>query len=292
MYSDKAWSIYPGVVGEGMDVYFKGIGSVFAVENVNNVPTVINTLDTEIGYKIRDAVLRYKDQYGASDKNGVNVKLYADKIHGDLPYQWADSITGEICWNIPASAAYYNAAEPLNMKDCSGVAASSEYQKEAVSLLNLIAEDEEFRVHLMFGKEGRDYTFDAKGKYLRTTQEDGSNYDLSFLSPWSRLSGINDYLPHYEGMTVLETYREMVENAEPYYAVPFDFSELQEELRDVEQVCRLYFYRYASLTEEKYEEMLQKIADAGGTKIMTELQRQLDEWVKANPGKAVTPNRS
>ena len=84
----------------------------------------------------------------------------------------------------------------------------------------------------------------------------------------------------------------MLENAEPYYAVPFDFSGLQEELIAVQQTCQLYFYRYASLTEEKYEEMLNKINAAGGEKIMTELQRQLDAWVKANPGKPVTPNRS
>jgi len=38
--------------------------------------------------------------------------------------------------------------------------------------------------------------------------------------------------------------------------------------------------------------MLNKINAAGGEKIMTELQRQLDEWVKNNPGKPVTPNRS
>ena len=42
-------------------------------------------------------------------------------------------------------------------------------------------------------------------------------------------------------MTVLETYLEMIEKAEPYYAVSFDFSGLQEELKAVEQVCQLYF---------------------------------------------------
>ena len=149
-------------------------------------------------------------------------------------------------------------------------------------------------MRLLYGKEGRDYTIDAKGNYCVTKQADGSTYNMSFLSPWSHFSGMKGSsfdLPQYEGMTVLETYLEMIENAEAYYAVPFDFSGLQDELIAVEQVCQLYFYRYASLTEEKYEEMLQKIADAGGEKIMKELQSQLDEWVKANPGKPVTPNR-
>ena len=125
---------------------------------------------------------------------------------------------------------------------------------------------------------------------------------MSYLSPWSNFSGMNKnhsrfpgtegYLPQYERMTVLETYLETLENAEPYYAVPFDFSELKEERKAVEYICQLYFYRFASLTEEKYAEMLEKINAAGGEKIMTELQKQLDEWVKNNPGKPVTPNRS
>ena len=50
------------------------------------------------------------------------------------------------------------------------------------------------------------------------------------------------------------------------------------------------FYRFASLTEEKYAEMINKINAAGGEKILKELQAQLDEWVKANPGKAVAPS--
>ena len=159
-------------------------------------------------------------------------------------------------------------------------------------MLSLIAEDEEFRMQLLYGKEGRDYTFDAKGNYQVIKQEDGSRYSMSFLSPWSYFSGIDDSLLQYEGMTTLETYLEMIENAEAYYAVPIDFSGLREERKAVEYACQLYFYRFADLTDEEYAKMLQKIADAGGTKIMTELQRQLDAWVKANPGKPVTPNRS
>jgi len=284
--------LFPGIAGDAMNTSFTGIGSVFAVEYVNGVPKVINTLDTEITHKIRDAVLRYRDQYGASDDGSVNIKLYAKTICRDRPYRRVDTAMGETYWEIPASEPYYNAAERPVLRDCSGVSASSKYQKEAVAMLSLIAEDEEFRMQLMYGKEGRDYTFDAKGNYCVTEQVDGSAYNMSFLSPWYYFSGLNDTLPQYEGMTVLESYLEMIENAEPYYAVPFDYSGLQEELKAVEQTCQLYFYRFASLTKEKYEEMLNKINAAGGEKIMKELQRQLDEWVKNNPGKPVTPNRS
>jgi len=282
--------LFPGIAGDAMNTSFTGIGSVFAVEYVNGVPKVINTLDTEITHKIRDAVLRYRDQYGASDDGSVNIKLYAKTICRDRPYRRVDTAMGETYWEIPASEPYYNAAERPVLRDCSGVSASSKYQKEAVTLLSLIAEDEEFRMQLLYGKEGRDYTFNENGEYKKVKQEDGSTYNMSFLSPWSYFSGLNDALPQYEGMTVLETYLEMIENAEPYYAVPFDLSGLQDELIAVAQVCQLYFYRFASLTDEKYAEMLQKITDAGGDKIQAELQKQLDEWVKANPDK-VAANR-
>ena len=286
--------LYPGIAKDGMDSYFTGIGSVFAVEYVNHVPTVVNMLDMEVTHTIRDAVLRYRDQYGASDDGSVNVKIYAGTIYCDRPYRRIDSVMGENYWYIPASASYHNVAERPVLRDCSGVAATSKYQKDAVTLLSLIAEDEEFRMQLMFGKEGRDYTIDANDNYRVTKQVDGSSYSMILLSPWSHFSGMKGsfyFLPQFEGMTVLESYLDMLKNAEPYYAVPFDYSGLQEELKAVEQTCQLYFYRFGSLTEEKYEEMLQKIADAGGEKIMKELQSQLDEWVKANPGKPVTPNR-
>jgi len=278
-------NIYPGIAIDPMDEYFTGIGSVFAVEYVNQVPTVVNTLDTELTQKIQDAVIRYRDQYAAPTDGSADIKLRYCFTYGDRPYQTASES------EIPVTPSCYNASESVILTNISGVAATSQYQKEAVTLLSLIAEDEEFRMQLLYGKEGRDYTFDAKSNYRLTKQEDGSFYHMSFLSPWSHFSGINDSLPQYEGMTALETYLEMIENAEAYYAVPFDYSGLQEELNEVYTVCQYYFYRFAGLTEEKYAEMLNKINAAGGEKIMTELQRQLDAWVKANPGKPVTPNR-
>ena len=284
--------IYPGIASDPMNEYFTGIGSIFAVENINGIPTVVNMLDTELTQKIQDAVVRYRDQYGAPDDGSTDVKLYYNSVNGHLPYQRTYANRGETFWYIPASTSFCNASPSVIMQNVSGVAATSKYQTEAIALLSLIAEDEEFRMQLMYGKEGRDYTIDQNGKYSRTKQEDGSFYHMSFLSPWSYFSGMKEnwfYLPQYEGMTVLETYLEMIENAEPYYAVPFDFSALQEELKAVEYTCQLYFYRFASLTEEKYEEMLNKINAAGGEKIMKELQSQLDAWVKANPGKPVTP---
>ena len=85
----------------------------------------------------------------------------------------------------------------------------------------------------------------------------------------------------------MESYLEMWENVgEPYYTIRFDYTGLEEELEAVKNVCDLYFFRFATMSDETYAQMVADINAAGGTKIMAELQKQLDEWVKANPDKA------
>ena len=160
-------------------------------------------------------------------------------------------------------------------------------------MLSLIAEDKEFRTHLLYGKEGRDYTVDADGSYKRVTQADGSSYNLNSLSPWAEFSDFsnNSYDVVYEGMTKLETYQKMCDE-EPTirYEVRFNPIGLEKELNEVYFRLRYYFSHYSEMTEERYNTMLADISAAGGDKLQAELQKQLDEWVKANPDK-VAANR-
>ena len=292
---------YPGIAADMLDAYFGGIGSVFAVVNDQDVPTVVNMLDTETANTIREAIVRYKTKYAVADSR-ISKVYFSSSMIGHRSYTVINNTYGTNKRYIPIGDSTYYTGESLTLTRCSGVAVGSNYKNEALSLLNLIAEDEEFRMQLMFGKEGRDYTVDAEGNYSMIEQEDGTNYSLSFLSPWSNFSGMvskdtrspgtGGNIPQYEGMTVLESYLEMWENVgDPYYPIRFDYSGLEDELEAVKNVCDLYFYRFASLTDEKYAEMIEKINAAGGTKIIAELQKQLDEWVKANPDK-VAANRS
>ena len=183
----------------------------------------------------------------------------------------------------------------LFLRRSNSVMAASKYKEEAISLLSLIAEDEEFRSHLLYGKEGRDYTVDADGNYQRVKQEDGSEYSMKFLSPWGEFSdfigdegyGTRGYDIRYKNMTELETYREIWDNmGDLYYLVPFDYTGLEKEVEEVRIWARYYFAKFTVLSEEDYNQMIANINAAGGTKIMAELQKQLDEWVKANPEKA------
>lgn len=212
---------YPGVAAEMLKAYFGEIGSVFAVDDVLGVPTVINMLDTETSRKIQDAIIRYKAAYAVKDTDASKVYFNGTMV-GHKPYTVMNNTSGTSKRYLPIGDSTYYNSESMTFTRCSGVAVDTKYKNEAISLLSLIAEDEEFRMQLMFGKEGRDYTIDAKGNYCVTKQEDGSDYNMSFLSPWSYFSGLKSgdyqypgtegYIPQYEGMTALESYLEMWEN--------------------------------------------------------------------------------
>ena len=75
------------------------------------------------------------------------------------------------------------------------------------------------------------------------------------------------------------------------YTVPFDLTGLEKEVEEVRIWTTFHLGHYTELSEEDYNKMLADISAAGGDKIMQELQKQLDEWVKANPDK-VAANRS
>ena len=277
-----------------MDNIFIGAGSVFAVDFSQEKPTVVNMLDTEISRNIQAALKRYGEAgylIRGDKKNGYLLGIF--QTYAFRPYpEWDEKIA------IPATEPTYDASRVI-MSGSNSVLAASEHKEEAIALLSLIAEDEEFRSHLMFGEEGRDYTVDADGNYTCVKREDGSRYILKFLSPLGEFSdfigdegsGTRAYDVVYEGMTELETYREIWDNVDRViYSVPFDYTGLEKEVEEVRFRARYYYTDFSTMTEESYNQMIADMNAAGGDKIMAELQKQLDEGVKANPDK-VAANR-
>ena len=182
-----------------------------------------------------------------------------------------------------------------------GVAASSQNPDAGKALLALIAEDEAFRMQLLFGKEGRDYSA-ANGEYKKAIQADGSSYSLRFLSPLSSFSGfVSGDVYTQEGKTELESFREALDHSTRSYPIVFDFSGLESELAAVQAQIDRYFHNFttmqkipdnpsteaddsvAGMDQAGYDQMLRDFKDAGSDKIVAELQRQLDEWLAQNP---------
>ena len=285
----------PLAVGQWMDLCFADATSVYAIDYSQENPTVINMLDSEIGRKFWAALKRYDDAgYLLRDvrQQGESL-LEISQLIGSSPYpDWGGKLA------IPVTEAINQAPDEL-MTTTNSVMAASGHKEEAIDLLSLIAEDKEFRTHLLYGKEGRDYTIDTDGVYKRTIQADGSSYKLNSLSPWgqfcdfitTRSAGYGNLEFILEGMTALESYRAVCDD-EPLirHEVLFNPIGLEKELDEVYFRLRYYFSAYSELTEEEYNTMLADISAAGGDKIQAELQKQLDEWVKANPDK-VAANR-
>ena len=289
-------SLYPNAVGTWMENCFStSAASVYAADFSQEKPTVINMLDTEVARKFQAALKRY-DEAGYLTRDGGQLgKALLDIMQFSAGRPFHD-VDGKIA--IPVTEPTYEAIrDSLNRSN--SVMAASKYKEEAIALLSLIAEDEEFRSRLLFGKEGRDYTVDADGNYKGVVQEDGSSYNMKFLSPWgefsdfasNRAAGYSSYEIIYEGMSELETYRKICDDGgATRYWVPFDLNGLEKEVEEVYFRARYYFGQYTELTGEEYDTMIADMNAAGGDKIMAELQKQLDEWVKANPDK-VAANR-
>ena len=108
---------------------------------------------------------------------------------------------------------------------------------------------------------------------------------MNFLSPLNALVASAPFdaeltFPEKEGMNRTESYQQVMEAAQLWPALSFDFSTLVQEERAVRAVLETYLSDFASMTAETYEQMLQEINRAGEEYIQAELQRQLDEWWK------------
>ena len=140
-----------------------------------------------------------------------------------------------------------------------------------------------------------------------TCDRNGNDFTFAFARSTTHTSEV---IP--EGKTLLDAHRELTDRAYiryPYSKVKtdeavltFDFTSVMPEVEAVYAALQPYLPDYVNaqeieddpdtadvdetrhrMTPEYYDQMLSDIKAAGGDKIQAELQRQLDEWLKANP---------
>lgn len=267
---------------------YQPIGGSFGIDLTGEKPMVVDILATDTVRNIREAYLRYRAAGYVTSNYGAE-KLRYDLTYGSEPYRM-DGMTV-----IPVSETMIHGETSNHV---TGIAKGSQHQQEAVSLLELIAEDEEFRMQLFYGKEGRDYKLED-GVYTLIPNAVGSVYSLDMVSPLAYFSGLvgNDttlfhspstrplYFAH-EGKTTLESYRDNMDAVSYcHYPIVFDYSGFEEELNAIAGVMGTYYYSFTlpNMKEDDYDRMLQKMEDAGSKKIITQLQQQLDAWLAENP---------
>lgn len=128
------------------------IGAIFAVDYSRETPVVVNVLEVKDTRMYQEAMIRYADA-GYAAKTEEAVLVYYCNTAADFVAEGASSVV------IPADTASYKTISGSGI--VSGIAATTKYKQEALQLLALIAEDEEFRMHMAYGKEGQDYRIGA-----------------------------------------------------------------------------------------------------------------------------------
>ncbi len=277
-------------------------GAGFAIDHNSENPKVVNVLEEETARSVWSAIMRYQSAGYTVRNTQIDAAEYTRLVYSGFV---GDSVfTDEDGWTcIPVTPSSFKSV--VEGGCVSGIAATAQNKAEALQLIKLIAEDESFRMQLLFGKEGRDYEI-IDGAYRLITRDDGSRYSLSILSPLSYFSGLvvnsedpsSDFSPgpcsadaiSPDGKSRLKTYRDVMDNVGfCYFPIIFDYTDFAKELVTIRNIFEEYFPDYLKIegedrmTEERYNEMLQKLKEAGSEKIQAELQRQLDEWLAANP---------
>ena len=293
------WSgYYPSALSAAWDSLHR-IGSCFAIDYSEATPKVVNFLELPEVRQCQEAVVRYKKMgYVTDDWEKVKVSF------GYGRYTEPTNTYGYLY--IPVTEPFFN---PSGTGYFSGIAAGSQHQKAAASLLGLIANSEDFRMQLFFGKKDRDYT-EKDGIYTIVKQEDGSDYSMDFLSPLAYFCDLtqdenkassrspatmdNIYLAGSTGAEKLAYLRNALDDADVFLPIAFDFTEYEEECGNIKWVLKRYYpymtnidhrpqQNKPAMTPALYELMLEDLRDAGTDDLRWVLQKQLDEWLKQNP---------
>ena len=279
---------------------FEFLAACYAIDYTLDTPAVVNVLDTERIRLTQAAMKRYTEAgYVTTEDTRKSAMVNFTRLHADFPYAIDDQ------QYIPIGATQAAGNAPSGYM--TGISAASENKDAALSLLALMADDLEFRKLLFFGREGQEYQLE-NGVLRTLPDENGNVYSMLGLSSLvdfcgAKLNYHQEYFPTQDGEDLNESFPAMLERSVIRYPLSgvygFDTSAIEAEIAAVNKILEGVEEEedeeeedndkpkdgidFVSLTPEKYDELLQKIKDAGGDKIQAELQRQLDEWLAENP---------
>jgi hypothetical protein len=279
---DGATVIWPGRMHNIIDSLYDCVGLCYAIDYSGDKPVVVNYLETEYFTQACEKMFDYsKYQYKNTDANqlvsyGPCYSAYPARYYDESGYRWL----------IPVEETSVSLGYSQSM---TGILKNSDQQALALRLLETMGEDETFRKQFLFGQEGKDYEV-VDGWYQPLSRQDGS-YSMKFLSGMSPFCGpiYDDYitqefiLPETEEMTRLEAYQSSVEQSKIWVPIQFNWTEMRNEHREIEQILRKYCSWLPFTSDNVNEAMLAEIREAGGDRVKRELQRQLDEWFAENP---------
>lgn len=211
-----------------------------------------------------DAVAQEKTVgFTGSYKPGIIADLKSTRRHDYVYKILADNyITSELC-----------------QQTLVGVGATSKHPDKAVELLYLLHSDKEFYNLLCHGIEGKHYNKIGENFYKpleNTAYNPGRD--------WMFGNQFNSYILEGKEATVWEESKELNENAKRSHLLGFNFdpSAVVNEI----SICTAIMGEYKDLengsvdVESTLASFSQKMKDGGIDRILAELQRQIDEFIK------------
>lgn len=161
-----------------------------------------------------------------------------------------------------------------------GVYKKSEHPEKAVEFLNLVNTNKELYRLLTAGLEGRDYK-KIDENHIEVNED--SQYTPN--ADWAYGNQFNAYLTEGTPDDAWEQQREYNKNSKksPLLGFNFDTKNVQTEIANCSAISSEYLTiaQYGMMDiDGKYNEFIKKLDDAGADKIIAEMQRQIDEFLK------------
>lgn len=291
-YGEYNDSYMPQIIYAQLCYQFRQITSCFAIDYTAETPQLVNYLETDYIRNTQQAIARYYSAgyYNATHPLDQYVK-FAD-VDAGFEYRHNENtlnLYGD--YAIPVCNAQFMCTDLADY--VSGISINSDQTEHCLSLLNLIAEDVEFRKLMLFGVEGEDYK--VVNGLRKCVEEKGTSrrecYYMDYLSPLADFCGFKrgvyeGYPVVEEGSTPLESYRKTLEGSTVWYPLnydDFDLTGLEDELAAINAVLEVRLKSFHTMDADAYAQMLSDIREAGGDKVLKELQKQFDAWLVENP---------
>ena len=293
-YGEYNDSYMPQIIYAQLCYQFRQIISCFAIDYTAETPQLVNYLETEYIRNTQQAIARYYNAGYYNVTHPLNQYVKFADVDAGFEYRHNENtlnLYGD--YAIPVSNAQFMCTDLADY--ICGISAGSDQTEHCLSLLNLIAEDVEFRKLMLFGVEGEDYKV-VNGIRKRIEGRKTSKqecYYMDYLSPLADFCGFKrgDYKGYpvvEEGSTALESYRKTLKGSTVWYPLSyddFDLTGLEDELAAINAVLAVQLKSFHTMDADAYEQMLSDIQEAGGDKVLAELQKQFDAWLEEHPGK-------
>ena len=293
-YGEYNDSYMPQIIYAQLCYQFRQITSCFAIDYTAETPQLVNYLETEYIRNTQQAIARYYNAGYYNVTHPLNQYVKFADVDAGFEYRHNENalnLYGD--YAIPVSNAQFMCTDLADY--ICGISAGSDQTEHCLSLLNLIAEDVEFRKLMLFGVEGEDYKV-VNGIRKRIEGRKTSKqecYYMDYLSPLADFCGFKrgnyeGYPVVEEGSTALESYRKTLKGSTVWYPLSyddFDLTGLEDELAAINAVLEVQLKNFHTMDPDAYAQMLEDIREAGGDKVLAELQKQFDAWLEEHPGK-------